>query len=138
MTQALSDRLLVVTGRARRWDGALDAYDDQRRRDRNRWPDRGGTFHLGDLHAWRLRPKGGDGTFSPSLWTASASSSPPLGRQETIWGENVPGGKLPVTMYYSNYTDGLSIDDMSMQAGSGKHTSNLIMLLIWVADRLLL
>ena len=39
---------------------------------------------------------------------------------ETVWGENVPGGKLPFTMYFSNYTDGLSIDDMSMQAGHGR------------------
>ena len=39
---------------------------------------------------------------------------------ETVFGKNVPGGKLPVTMYYSNYTDGLSIDDMSMQAGQGR------------------
>lgn len=39
---------------------------------------------------------------------------------ETVWGENVPAGKLPFTMYYSNYTDGLSIDDMSMQAGHGR------------------
>ena len=39
---------------------------------------------------------------------------------ETIWGKNVPGGKLPFTMYYSNYTNGLDIDDMSMQAGQGR------------------
>jgi len=39
---------------------------------------------------------------------------------ETVWGENVPGGKLPFTIYYSNYTEGLSIDDMSMQAGQGR------------------
>lgn len=35
---------------------------------------------------------------------------------ETIWGTNVPAGKLPFTVYYSNYTDGLAIDDMSLQA----------------------
>jgi hypothetical protein len=34
---------------------------------------------------------------------------------ETIFGDNVPGGKLPVSMYYSNYTVGLDIDDMSMK-----------------------
>lgn len=39
---------------------------------------------------------------------------------ETVWGQNVPGGKLPFTMYYSNYTQGLDIDDMSMQAGRGR------------------
>ena len=39
---------------------------------------------------------------------------------ETVWGTNVPSGKLPYTMYYSNYTDGLSIDDMSMTAGPGR------------------
>eukprot|EP01052_Picozoa_sp_SAG31_P017232 SAG31_NODE_1170_length_9560_cov_3.537031_3_plen_455_part_00 len=39
---------------------------------------------------------------------------------ETIWGYNVPGGKLPFTMYYSNYTDGCDIDDMSMQACGGR------------------
>ena len=38
---------------------------------------------------------------------------------ETVWGKNVPSGKMPSTLYYSNYTDGLDIDDMSMQAGSG-------------------
>lgn len=39
---------------------------------------------------------------------------------ETVWGQNVPSGKLPFTMYFSNYTDGLDIDDMSMQAGPGR------------------
>jgi hypothetical protein len=39
---------------------------------------------------------------------------------ETVWGQNVPGGKLPFTMYYSNYTEGCNIDDMSMQACGGR------------------
>jgi hypothetical protein len=39
---------------------------------------------------------------------------------ETVWGSNVPSGKLPFTMYYSNYTDNLDIDDMSMTAGPGR------------------
>jgi hypothetical protein len=39
---------------------------------------------------------------------------------ETVWGSNVPSGKLPFIMYYSNYTDNLDIDDMSMTAGPGR------------------
>jgi hypothetical protein len=39
---------------------------------------------------------------------------------DTIWGAYNPGGKLPVTMYYSNYTDLVNFDDMSMQAGPGR------------------
>jgi hypothetical protein len=39
---------------------------------------------------------------------------------ETIFGANNPGGKLPVTVYNSNYTDLVSIDDMSMTAGPGR------------------
>ena len=39
---------------------------------------------------------------------------------ETVFGRNVPAGKLPFTMYYSNYTEGCDIDDMSMQACNGR------------------
>ena len=39
---------------------------------------------------------------------------------ETVWGQNVPSGKMPSTLYFANYTHGLDIDDMSMQAGSGR------------------
>lgn len=52
-------------------------------------------------------------TFMPGVYGAQAVA-------ETVWGQNVPGGKLPVTMYFSNYTDGCSIDDMSMQACGGR------------------
>lgn len=51
--------------------------------------------------------------FMPGVYGAQAVA-------ETVWGTNVPSGKLPFTMYYSNYTDGLSIDDMSMTAGPGR------------------
>lgn len=48
-------------------------------------------------------------TFMPGPYGAQAVA-------ETVWGSNVPGGKLPMTVYFSNYTDGCDIDDMSMQA----------------------
>lgn len=52
-------------------------------------------------------------TFMPGVYGAQAVD-------ETIWGQNVPGGKLPSTFYFSNYTDGCDIDDMSMQACGGR------------------
>lgn len=52
-------------------------------------------------------------TFMPGVYGAEAVA-------ETVWGSNVPGGKLPVTMYYANYTDECDIDDMSMQACGGR------------------
>lgn len=38
---------------------------------------------------------------------------------ETIFGENNPGGKLPVTLYHSSYVDEVDFLDMSMTAGVG-------------------
>jgi beta-glucosidase len=39
---------------------------------------------------------------------------------ETIFGTNNPGGKLPVTVYYSNYTALVDMDNMSMTNGPGR------------------
>ena len=39
---------------------------------------------------------------------------------ETVFGSNNPGGKLPVTWYFSNYTSAVHFEDMSMQAGPGR------------------
>jgi hypothetical protein len=38
----------------------------------------------------------------------------------TVFGENNPGGKLPATMYHSNYTSEVPMDNMSMVAGVGR------------------
>eukprot|EP00051_Salpingoeca_urceolata_P030149 m.492197 g.492197 ORF g.492197 m.492197 type:complete len:824 (+) comp31802_c0_seq1:8-2479(+) len=39
---------------------------------------------------------------------------------ETVFGKNNPGGKLPVTMYYSNYTNEVDFLNMSMTNGVGR------------------
>jgi beta-glucosidase-like glycosyl hydrolase len=39
---------------------------------------------------------------------------------ETIFGDNNPGGKLPITIYHSNYTSEVDFLDMSMTAGPGR------------------
>jgi len=39
---------------------------------------------------------------------------------ETIFGDNNPGGKMPVTMYHSSYVNELDFLDMSMVAGPGR------------------
>jgi len=39
---------------------------------------------------------------------------------ETIFGDYNPGGKMPVTMYYSNYTKEVNFLDMNMTAGPGR------------------
>lgn len=39
---------------------------------------------------------------------------------ETIFGDNNPGGKLPVTIYHSNYTSEVNFLNMSMVAGPGR------------------
>jgi len=39
---------------------------------------------------------------------------------ETIFGENNPGGKMPVTMYHSSYVNEVDFLDMSMVAGPGR------------------
>ena len=51
--------------------------------------------------------------FLPGVYGAKAVA-------DTIWGAYNPGGKLPVTMYFSNYTELVNFDDMSMQAGPGR------------------
>ena len=38
----------------------------------------------------------------------------------TIFGENNPGGKLPVTMYHSSYINETDFLNMSMVAGPGR------------------
>ena len=38
----------------------------------------------------------------------------------TVFGENNPGGKLPVTMYHSNYTSQVDFLNMSMVNGAGR------------------
>jgi hypothetical protein len=52
-------------------------------------------------------------TFMPGPYGGEAVAS-------TVWGKNVPGGKMPSTIYYSNYTDGCDIDDMIMSACGGR------------------
>lgn len=39
---------------------------------------------------------------------------------ETVFGDNNPGGKLPVTMYRSSYVKEVDFLDMSMTAGAGR------------------
>lgn len=39
---------------------------------------------------------------------------------ETVFGDSNPGGKMPVTMYPSNYVDQVDFFDMSMTAGPGR------------------
>lgn len=39
---------------------------------------------------------------------------------ETIFGDNNPGGKLPVTMYHSSYINEVDFLNMSMEAGPGR------------------
>eukprot|EP01064_Diplonema_japonicum_P009910 TRINITY_DN17324_c0_g1_i1.p1 TRINITY_DN17324_c0_g1~~TRINITY_DN17324_c0_g1_i1.p1 ORF type:complete len:807 (+),score=213.88 TRINITY_DN17324_c0_g1_i1:31-2421(+) len=39
---------------------------------------------------------------------------------ETIFGDNVPGGKMPVTMYHSSYINEVNFLNMSMEAGPGR------------------
>merc|ERR1711912_51531 len=39
---------------------------------------------------------------------------------ETIFGDNNPGGKMPVTMYHSSIINEVDFKDMSMVAGPGR------------------
>ena len=39
---------------------------------------------------------------------------------KTLFGENNPGGKMPVTMYHSSYVNEVDFLDMSMTAGPGR------------------
>jgi len=43
-----------------------------------------------------------------------------LATAQTIFGDNNPGGKLPVTVYYANYTNQSDFKDMSMTHGPGR------------------
>jgi len=43
-----------------------------------------------------------------------------LATAQTIFGDNNPGGKLPVTWYYANYTSQSDFKNMSMQHGPGR------------------
>ena len=52
-------------------------------------------------------------TFMPGVHGAQAIA-------ETIFGANVPGGKLPVTMYPSDYVDKVDFLSMDMSAGPGR------------------
>eukprot|EP00045_Choanoeca_perplexa_P010797 m.111852 g.111852 ORF g.111852 m.111852 type:complete len:819 (-) comp15400_c0_seq1:93-2549(-) len=51
--------------------------------------------------------------FAPGVYGAKAIA-------ETIFGDNNPGGKLPVTMYPANYINEADFLNMSMQAGPGR------------------
>ncbi len=51
--------------------------------------------------------------FMPGQWGAGAVA-------ETIFGDANPGGKMPVTMYSSDYISKVDFLDMSMQAGPGR------------------
>eukprot|EP01065_Artemidia_motanka_P044419 TRINITY_DN631_c0_g1_i1.p1 TRINITY_DN631_c0_g1~~TRINITY_DN631_c0_g1_i1.p1 ORF type:complete len:845 (+),score=319.65 TRINITY_DN631_c0_g1_i1:82-2535(+) len=51
--------------------------------------------------------------FMPGFYGAMAVA-------ETLFGDNNPGGKMPVTTYFSNYTDEVDFLNMSMQAGPGR------------------
>jgi hypothetical protein len=51
-------------------------------------------------------------------WYPGMYGGPAIAR--TIFGLANPGGKLPVTMYYANYTSQIKMSDMSMTAGVGR------------------
>eukprot|EP01062_Namystynia_karyoxenos_P033258 TRINITY_DN2446_c0_g1_i1.p1 TRINITY_DN2446_c0_g1~~TRINITY_DN2446_c0_g1_i1.p1 ORF type:complete len:823 (+),score=272.37 TRINITY_DN2446_c0_g1_i1:81-2549(+) len=51
--------------------------------------------------------------FMPGFYGAQAVA-------ETLFGDNNPGGKMPVTMYHSNYTSTVDFLNMSMTAGPGR------------------